>query len=184
MVYEARHHTIVVASRHLVFLVFVVGVYVEGNRKNLLRREKDPLYLFPRFSSAVPEPIDNCKNYLQRYKGVMAEWNEYGKCMLCLGTSKRSTQSEQQISCNFCWKEYVQVFFYICLAIPPYLQKQFFIPFPEYWSGKNDIERAEKIALEETEKIIDKNSEIPKVSEIIFSSNIYHVLGNYHLVYI
>ena len=37
------------------------------------------------------------------------------------------------------------------------IQKQFFISFPEYWSGKNDIERAEKIALEETEKIIDKN---------------------------
>ena len=37
------------------------------------------------------------------------------------------------------------------------IQKQFFIPFPEYWSGKNDIERDEKIALEETEKVIDKN---------------------------
>ena len=37
------------------------------------------------------------------------------------------------------------------------IQKQFFIPFPEYWSGKNDIERDEKVALEETEKIIDKN---------------------------
>ena len=37
------------------------------------------------------------------------------------------------------------------------IQKQFFIPFPEYWNGKNDIERNEKIALEETEKIIDKN---------------------------
>jgi len=37
------------------------------------------------------------------------------------------------------------------------IQKQFFIPFPEYWGGKNDIERDEKIALEETEKIIDKN---------------------------
>ena len=37
------------------------------------------------------------------------------------------------------------------------IQKQFFIPFPEYWGGKNDIERDEKIALEETEKVIDKN---------------------------
>ena len=37
------------------------------------------------------------------------------------------------------------------------IQKQFFIPFTEYWSGKNDIERDEKIALEETEKIIDTN---------------------------
>ncbi len=38
------------------------------------------------------------------------------------------------------------------------IQKQFFIPFPEYWNGKNDIERDEKIALEETEKIIDTNA--------------------------
>ena len=55
------------------------------------------------------------------------------------------------------------------------IQKQFFIPFPEYWNGKNDIERDEKIALEETEKIIDKNGK--KIAAVIIEPIIQGASG-------
>ena len=55
------------------------------------------------------------------------------------------------------------------------IQKQFFIPFPEYWGGKNDIERDEKIALEEAEKIIDKNGE--KIAAVIIEPIIQGASG-------
>ena len=55
------------------------------------------------------------------------------------------------------------------------VKKQFFIPFPDIWNGKNDIETIEKQALDQADRILDKN--LNQIAAIIIEPLIQGAAG-------